>query len=94
LRKRPIESTVLSLFAAALKVTVLLALPAVCSVALIGVIVGVVQTIVQVQDQNIAFAPKLAAVAILLVIGGPPAFAMLRSLLATSVAAMVRVAAT
>jgi len=86
------DSLALSLFVAALQTAAEIALPLVCGVAAIGVAVGIVQTIFQIQDQNVAFAPKLAAVALAAVAGGPAAFAMLSSLLTTIIAALPRIA--
>lgn len=86
------ERIALSLFVAALKSAAVLSLPVVCAVAAIGVVVGVVQTVISVQDQNVAFAPKLAAVALVACVGGPAAFGVLRNLLATAIAAMPHIA--
>jgi flagellar biosynthesis protein FliQ len=58
----PAAAAAQALFVAAMKTAALIALPAVATVAAIGVAVGIVQTIVQVQDQNVSFLPKLAAV--------------------------------
>jgi len=74
------EGIALSLFVAALRDAALLSLPIVGIVAAIGVGVGIVQTIVQVQDQNVAFAPKLAAVAVIIGASGPAALELLRAL--------------
>ncbi len=86
------ESAAFALFAAALEAAVVIALPLVLVVAATGVIVGVVQTIVQVQDQNVAFAPKLAIVALLVAIAGPDALALTRSLLVQAVSALPAIA--
>jgi flagellar biosynthetic protein FliQ len=86
------ERVALSLFVAALKSAAVLSLPVVCVVAAVGIMVGVVQTVVSVQDQNVSFAPKLAAVALLIAAGGPPAFTILRNLLATAIAALPHIA--
>jgi len=86
------ERLVLALFVEALRTAAVLALPIVTVVALIGVLVGVAQTLVQVQDQNVAFAPKLAAVAALAAAAGPAAFAMLEALLVQAVATAARIA--
>lgn len=86
------ESVALGLFAAALKDAALLALPIVGIVAAIGIIIGVVQTIVQVQDQNVAFAPKLAAVALIVAASGPAALDLLRELLVSAIEALPRLA--
>ena len=87
-----VQNTAIALFTEALKVAAIIALPVVCGVAALGVIIGLVQTIVQVQDQNVAFAPKLAAVAGIAAIFGPAALGLLGRLLQTAVEAMPRLA--
>ena len=81
-------SIALTLFTDAVRDAALLALPVVGAVAVIGVVVGILQTVVQVQDQNVAFAPKLAAVALMAGASGPAALEALRQLFATVVAAL------
>ena len=71
------SAAVQSLFALAMQTAALIAMPAVALVACIGIAVGIVQTIVQVQDQNVSFFPKLAAVAWAAVAFGPAALAAL-----------------
>jgi len=82
----------LTLFTDALRDAAILALPVVGAVAAIGVVVGMIQTIVQVQDQNVSFAPKLAAVALIVGASGPAALELLRELLVASAAALPRLA--
>jgi flagellar biosynthesis protein FliQ len=72
----------------ALRSTAIIALPAVLVVAVVGVAVGIAQAVIQVQDQNVAFAPKLAAVAVLAWCVGPLAFDIIRALLVTSIEAL------
>ncbi|MDQ6825373.1 MAG: flagellar biosynthetic protein FliQ [Candidatus Eremiobacteraeota bacterium] len=84
------ESAALSLYMHALEITVLLVLPAVLIIAAIGVIVGLFQTVVQVQDQNVSFAPKLAAVVIMAAVAGAPALALLRKFLLAALEALPR----
>ncbi len=86
------QSAALSLYLKALETALLLALPVVVLVALIGVIVGLVQTVVQVQDQNVSFAPKLVGVALIIAAAGAPALEMLRKLLVETMAALPRLA--
>jgi flagellar biosynthesis protein FliQ len=64
----------------ALETAMLLCVPMVASVAVTGIIVGVAQTVVQIQDQNVAFLPKLIVVALLSAIAGAPALALLIAL--------------
>lgn len=71
---------VLMLFVKAMLTALLLTLPAVALVAAVGVVVGMLQTIFQVQDSNVSFFPKLVAVACLAATAGLPALALLRDL--------------
>ena len=86
------ESIALTLFAAALKDAALLALPVVGVVAIIGVVLGIVQTVVQVQDQNVVFAPKLAAVACMIAAMGPAGLDALRALFTLTIHLLPRLA--
>jgi len=86
------QDTAVALLTEALEVAALIALPLVCIVAALGVVIGLVQTIVQVQDQNVAFAPKLGAVAAMVAAFGPPALGMLVRLLETATEVMPRLA--
>ena len=86
------EGVALRLFVEALTVALVLALPLVAAVGAVGVAIGLLQTIVQVQDQNVSFAPKLLVASLMVGLGGPAALAMLRSLLLTVAAALGSVA--
>lgn len=65
------------MFAKALETAMLLCVPMVAAVAVTGVVVGMAQTIVQIQDQNVAFLPKIVVVAFLTAVAGAPALALL-----------------
>ena len=69
------------LFAQALMTAMKLSLPFVALVGGIGVIIAFLQAIVQIQDQNVAFGPKICAVAALLSAGGVTGLLMLQALL-------------
>jgi flagellar biosynthesis protein FliQ len=81
------ESLSVSLYVRALEVALLLALPVVSLVTLVGIVVGLVQAVVQIQDQNVSFAPKLVVVALLLAAGGAFAMGLLRQLFVAVLAA-------
>jgi flagellar biosynthetic protein FliQ len=66
-----------SLFVIAMQTAALIAMPAVALVACVGIAVGIVQTVVQIQDQNVSFFPKLAAIAATAAVLGPAALAAL-----------------
>ena len=61
----------------ALETALVLCIPMVAAVAGTGVVVGAAQTIVQVQDQNVAFLPKLLVVALMLTVAGATGLAVL-----------------
>ena len=84
------EDASIHLLIAALQTALLLALPMVAAVALIGVVVGIAQTIFQVQDQNVAFLPKLIGVALIVTIAGSPALALIVLLFRSAAAVAVR----
>ena len=86
------ESIAISLMTQALRTAALIAMPAVIVIALVGVGIGILQTLVQVQDQNVAFAPKLGTIALLVSIAGPAAFALLEALLAQAIQALPEIA--
>jgi len=86
------EALAVGLMSASLKVALLLALPLVIAVAVVGVLMGALQTIVQVQDQNVAFAPKLGIVALAVWVAGPAAVGVLVELLADAIASLPRLA--
>jgi flagellar biosynthetic protein FliQ len=90
----PMEKAALLLFAAALKTAMVIALPIVALVAVVGVLVGTVQTIVQIQDQNVSFAPKLLIVAFVFAAGGPEALALLERLLSMVIASLPQLVRT
>jgi flagellar biosynthesis protein FliQ len=84
------EHAAIHLMARALETTLMLAVPLVAAVAVTGLAVGVMQTIVQVQDQNVAFLPKLLVVAVLVATAGLPGLLLLARLLALAAAAVPR----
>jgi len=74
----------------ALQTALVLSLPLIAAVALIGVITGIAQTVVQIQDQNISFLPKLIGVAFIVAIAGTPALALLVLLFRSAAASAIR----
>ncbi len=61
-------STVLDLTYQALILVLLLSLPAVCVSAIVGLLIGLLQAVTQIQDQSIAQAPKMIAVVITIIL--------------------------
>ncbi|MDQ6781432.1 MAG: flagellar biosynthetic protein FliQ [Candidatus Eremiobacteraeota bacterium] len=74
--------------------TLVLVLPMLALVGGAGVLVGVLQTLFQVQDQNVAFIPKVVLLAGLLWVAGPMALASLVLLLQTAARAFPAVIAS
>jgi flagellar biosynthetic protein FliQ len=65
------QDTVISLATQALAVTLKLALPLLLVGLAIGLAVSVFQAVTQIQEQTLAFIPKVLALAGVLMIGGP-----------------------
>jgi flagellar biosynthetic protein FliQ len=84
------EQAAVHLMASTLQTTLLLSVPLVGAVAITGIVVGALQTVVQVQDQNVAFLPKLLVVAVLVAIAGVPALVILVHLFLSVGAAIPR----
>ncbi len=55
----------------ALKVTALLSAPMLLSVLVIGLIIGMFQTVTSIQEMTLSFIPKLIVLALVLAIAGP-----------------------
>ena len=63
--------TVLEIGQQALKVTALLAGPMLISVLVIGLLVGMFQTVTSIQEMTLSFIPKLIILALVLGLMGP-----------------------
>ena len=77
-----------SLYAQALAASLLLSLPVVAAVGLVGVVIGLLQTVIQIQDQNVSFGPKILVVAAMATGGGAMALTILVSLFQAAVASL------
>lgn len=64
------ESGVMDVFVKALSVGAALAAPMLLTALVVGLGISILQSITQVQEQTVAFVPKLVAVAIALVVCG------------------------
>lgn len=64
------ESGVMDVFVKALTVGGALAAPMLLTALVVGLAISILQSITQVQEQTVAFVPKLVAVAIALVVCG------------------------
>lgn len=51
--------------------TIIIALPAVLTSLLVGLFVSILQTVTSIQEQTLTFAPRIAAVAVVLLLSLP-----------------------
>lgn len=78
-------NAVIDLYLYALETAAMLVLPVMALIGLVGVVVGLAQTITGIADQNLSFGPKIAAVMLLAAIAGPSALALLVALVRASI---------
>jgi len=64
------DAQVLEITAGALEICAKLALPALLLTLVIGIVVSIVQTITQIQEQSLTFVPKLLGVGAIVLLGG------------------------
>lgn len=62
---------VISLATQAMQLALKVALPLLLAGLIVGLIVSLFQAVTQIQEQTLAFIPKILAIAAVLVIGGP-----------------------
>lgn len=65
------QDTVISLAVQATTLSLKLALPILLVGLVVGLIVSIVQAVTQIQEQSLVFIPKVLAMAVVLVVGGP-----------------------
>ena len=76
------------LYVRALETAAVVALPAIAVVTIVGVAVGIAQSLTGVSDQNVSFGPKLVAVWLLVALGAPTALALLVAFAASVLTAL------
>lgn len=64
------DTAVITIVTEALMLASRLAMPVLLATLAIGVVVSLLQTITQIQEQTLTFVPKLATVAGILIVGG------------------------
>ena len=64
------DAEVLHIVSGALTIATKLAAPILVATLVIGVVVSVLQTVTQIQEQTLTFVPKLVGVAVIVVFGG------------------------
>ena len=65
------QDVVVSLATQAMSLALKLSLPLLGVGLVVGVVISIIQAVTQVQEQTLAFIPKVLAMAVVLVIGGP-----------------------
>lgn len=63
--------TVIDLGREALVITTLMAAPLLLAALITGLVIGVFQAATQIQEQTLSFIPKLLAMVVVLMVGGP-----------------------
>ena len=65
------QDVVVSLATQAMSLVLKLALPLLGVGLVVGVLVSIIQAVTQIQEQTLSFIPKVLAMAVVLVVGGP-----------------------
>lgn len=65
------EDFILNLGQEALKVTLFLAGPVLIVAMVVGIVVSLLQAVTQINEATLSFIPKVVAIAVVLVVGGP-----------------------
>ena len=65
------QDTVVSLIVDAMDITIKVAAPMLLAGLVVGLLVSIFQAVTQIQEQTLSFIPKIAGLAVVLVVGGP-----------------------
>jgi flagellar biosynthetic protein FliQ len=65
------QDTVISICVSAMEVAMKIALPLLLVGLVVGLVVSIFQAVTQIQEQTLSFIPKIAGLAVVLVVGGP-----------------------
>jgi flagellar biosynthetic protein FliQ len=65
------QDVVISLATQAMSLALKISMPLLGVGLLVGVVISIIQAVTQIQEQTLAFIPKVLAMAAVLVIGGP-----------------------
>ena len=65
------ETTVIEIVTSAMWTATKVAAPILITAIVVGVVMGLLQSVTQIQEQTLAFVPKFAAVALVIVVTGP-----------------------
>jgi flagellar biosynthesis protein FliQ len=64
------ETTVIDIITSAMWTATQVAAPILLVTIVVGVVMGLLQSVTQIQEQTLAFVPKFAAVGLVIVLGG------------------------
>ena len=65
------QDTVVSIVTHAMEVGLKVSLPILLVGLIVGLVISVFQAVTQIQEQTLSFIPKVAGLAVVLVVGGP-----------------------
>jgi flagellar biosynthetic protein FliQ len=65
------QDTVVSLDVDAMSVSLKIAMPMLLVALIVGLAVSIFQAVTQIQEQTLSFIPKVAGIALVIVVGGP-----------------------
>jgi flagellar biosynthetic protein FliQ len=65
------QDTVISICVSAMEVAMKIALPLLLVGLIVGLLVSIFQAVTQIQEQTLSFIPKIAGMAVVLVVAGP-----------------------
>jgi flagellar biosynthetic protein FliQ len=65
------QDTVVSICTSAMEVAMKVSLPLLLVGLIVGLLVSIFQAVTQIQEQTLAFIPKIAGLAVVLVVAGP-----------------------
>jgi flagellar biosynthetic protein FliQ len=65
------QDQVISLCVSAMELTLKIAMPMLLVGLIVGLVVSIFQAVTQIQEQTLSFIPKIAGLAIVLVVAGP-----------------------
>ena len=65
------QDSVTSLMVDMMAITIKVAMPMLLAALIVGLLISVFQAVTQIQEQTLSFIPKVAGMAVLIVIAGP-----------------------
>jgi flagellar biosynthetic protein FliQ len=65
------QDQVISICVSAMELAIKIAMPMLLVGLIVGLLVSIFQAVTQIQEQTLSFIPKIAGLAVVLVVGGP-----------------------